>query len=243
MNIDEWAHNNHHSVTKLHLGCGSRYLEGWCNIDGYKLSATDTHRGTLKAEPDIWCDIKNLPASDQSVDIILTQHVVEHFYRHQAIHLFNEFWRVLKPGGVIITEMPDLGRILFLLSILPKKPFYPASMGANRDMIKSQLYGAAWEENDLGYQCHKYVWERREFEEVLRKMGFDLILSSGSTKSHVPFRDMVVIARKASDSLGPTGYSSSEVRDIVNSYGTHHVRMIKQMRSLVNLVIKSVISR
>lgn len=221
---------------KLHLGCGSKYRDGWCNIDAHPPKDTDTHRGVLSTAPDIWCDIRNLPTTDESVDIIYTAHVVEHFYRHSTIELFREFWRVLRPNGVIITEMPDLARILLLLRFLPTRPNYPVAMRANRDMIKAQLYGAAWEANDEGYPYHKYVWERVEFCEMLSEIGFKILLQTGATQSHVPFRDMVVICVKpsaaASDAKSEINHS-----EILAPYGTRAFRAKKQLNSLRNLIL------
>lgn len=219
---------------KLHVGCGSKYRQGWCNIDAYPEVESDTHRGTLPVAPDIWADIMNLPAEDESVDTIFSQHVVEHFYRHSAIRLFQEFWRALRPGGVVITEMPDLSRILLLLRLLPVLPQYPRSMGANRDMIKAQLYGAAWEANDAGYPYHKYVWERREFCEVLKGLGYRILLQTGATLSHVPFRDMAVICQKPERAGNEA--SNSSVHDAILQYGTHRQRLKRQISSFARLV-------
>lgn len=222
------------SSFRLHVGCGSKYRKGWCNIDAYPGVDSDTHRGSLPVSPDIWADIMNLPADDQSVDVIFSQHVVEHFYRHSAIQLFREFLRVLRPGGIVITEMPDLARILLLLRLLPVLPQYPKSMGANRDMIRSQLYGAAWEANDAGYPYHKYVWERGEFCEALEGLGYRILLQTGATLSHVPFRDMAVICQKPEQ----PGHeiNGSTVHSAVLEYGTSRQRFERQMSSLGRLV-------
>ena len=215
------------------FGCGSNYLDGWCNIDGFPAEDTDTHRGNQPIAPDLWADIMNIPAKDNSVDIIMTQHVVEHFYRHQAIQLFREFRRILKPGGIVITEMPDLSRIILLFRAMPFAPRYNKSMGANRDMIKSQLYGASWEENESGYPYHKYVWERAEFCEMLDKLGYNILLQSGATHSHVPFRDMVVISQKTPEIDNP--WLDRLVVSHVSSYGSFRQRVVAQVKSLARL--------
>jgi len=220
---------------KLHLGCGSKYLDGWCNIDAHPPRDTDTHRGALSKTPDIWCDIKKLPAANESVDVIYTAHVIEHFHRHSAIELFTEFWRVLRPNGVIITEMPDLARIIFLLKFLPAQPNYPAAMRANRDMIKAQLYGAAWEANDDGYPYHKYVWERAEFCDMLSQIGFRILLQTGATQSHVPFRDMAVIGLKPLLAR-PNNSSVIDHAELVAGYGTRWERAKKQIKSIYTLI-------
>lgn len=194
--IDQYILKNNDKLIKLHIGCGSKYWKGWCNIDAYPSDPSDTHRGLMNNKPDIWADLRNLSNSNNVVDTICSQHVLEHFYRHEVISIFKNFYYLLKPGGVIITEMPDLYGILNLLKLLPFKPYYPNSDLKYRDMITAQLYGASWEKNSQHYPYHKYVWGRKEFCKELEKIGFEIILSTGATKSHVPFRDMAVICQK-----------------------------------------------
>ena len=121
--LDEYINDNKDTLIRLHIGCGSKYWDQWCNIDAYPYNSSDTHRGNMKNKPDIWADLKNLSHSNNIVDTICTQHVLEHFYRHEVISIFKNFYNLLKPGGVIITEMPDLNGVLNLIKILPFKPY------------------------------------------------------------------------------------------------------------------------
>lgn len=236
--VDEFYQNKQSlkGGIKLHLGCGSNYLDGWCNIDAYPSEDSDTHRGICEVAPDIWADIANIPASSNSIDAILTHHVMEHFYRHQTIRIYQQFMDLLKPGGVIITEMPDLSRILFLLRFLPVRPRYPREMKADRDIILAQLYGASWEANDQGYPYHKYLWKRDEFCSQLRQLGYNVILATGATRSHLPFRDMAVLCQK------PIGNNTSVILnpitiEILNGYGSLLSRFIKQLKTLSKLAL------
>ena len=119
--LDEYIIENKDTLIRLHIGCGSKYWDQWCNIDAYPFNSSDTHRGNMKNKPDIWADLRNLSQSYNIVDTICTQHVLEHFYRHEVISIFKNFYNLLKPGGVIVTEMPDLNGILNLIKILPFK--------------------------------------------------------------------------------------------------------------------------
>jgi SAM-dependent methyltransferase len=232
---DFYSYNPHlKGEIKLHLGCGTKYRKEWCNIDAYPTQDNETHRGASKVTPDLWADILNLPAHNNSVDIVYSSHVVEHFYRHQAIKLFQEIRRVLKPGGYVITEMPDLTRILFLLKVLPFPPKYPTGMNANRDIVKAQLYGAAWEAIDEGYQCHKYVWQRKEFCKMLEDLRFKIILATGATTSHIPFRDMAVVSMKPIDPKIDIK-TTSTLETVLSFYGGRVSRAKKQLKSFYNL--------
>ncbi len=87
---------------KLHLGCGNDIRGGYINIDKYDSAA------------DVVADICDLPYEDNSVDEMLAFQVIEHLpywqtgnFKHSTDQFFLEAYRVLKPGGFMITECPD----------------------------------------------------------------------------------------------------------------------------------------
>lgn len=86
---------------KLNLGCGDKILDDYINID------IASERAGRK--PDIISDIRkldNLP--DNYADEIMAIHVVEHFWRWEVVNVLREWVRVLKPGGKMILECPNL---------------------------------------------------------------------------------------------------------------------------------------
>ena len=86
---------------RLNLGCGDKILEGFINVDIVAERAGKQH--------DINCDFKNLYVfPDNYADEILAVHVVEHFWRWEVNSVLIEWLRVLKPGGKIILECPNL---------------------------------------------------------------------------------------------------------------------------------------
>tara|TARA_B110000046_G_scaffold175987_1_gene201157 strand:- start:599 stop:1135 length:537 start_codon:yes stop_codon:yes gene_type:complete len=82
---------------KLHLGCGPNIKEGYINIDGF-----------VDGEGVVKMDILNMKYSDNSVEEILSEHVFEHIPFKDEERLFNECFRLLKPGGQMIVETPDM---------------------------------------------------------------------------------------------------------------------------------------
>ncbi len=82
---------------KLHLGCGYNIKDGYINIDKY-IDAPGVQQ----------LDILNLPYPDNSVDEILSEHLVEHLPFKDEEKFWCECCRVLKPGGKLITETPDM---------------------------------------------------------------------------------------------------------------------------------------
>ena len=86
---------------KLNLGCGDKILDGYVNVD-----VANERSGK---QPDIICDVRNLNSfTDNYADEILAVHVVEHFWRWEVVQILKEWVRVLKPGGKMILECPNL---------------------------------------------------------------------------------------------------------------------------------------
>lgn len=86
---------------KLNLGCGDKILPGYVNVD-----VVESRKGK---RPDVICDLHELvPFPDNSADEILSVHVVEHFWRWEVLDVLREWVRVLKPGGKMVLECPNL---------------------------------------------------------------------------------------------------------------------------------------
>lgn len=86
---------------RLNLGCGDKIIPEYVNVD-----VVESRKGQ---KPDVLCDLHHLaPFADNSVDEILSVHVVEHFWRWEVRDILKEWVRVLKPGGRMILECPNL---------------------------------------------------------------------------------------------------------------------------------------
>ncbi len=67
-----------------------------------------THNGVQGAAldgPDIVGDVGRLPFASESFDTVLCTQVLEHVPSPERV--MNEFWRVLRPGGILITTTPQ----------------------------------------------------------------------------------------------------------------------------------------
>ncbi|HSJ98411.1 MAG TPA: methyltransferase domain-containing protein, partial [Myxococcota bacterium] len=86
---------------RLNLGCGDKILPGYVNVDVVEARAG--------MKPDVVCDLHDLaPFDDASADEILSVHVVEHFWRWEVRDVLREWVRVLKPGGRMVIECPNI---------------------------------------------------------------------------------------------------------------------------------------
>ena len=102
-------------MIKLNLGCASRFLEGYINIDldsieeikkRYPNITIDDHYEFLS------CNILSLPYDDESVDEVRADAILEHMSFLEEPKFFYEAKRVLKPGGLLTFSVPDFKEII-----------------------------------------------------------------------------------------------------------------------------------
>lgn len=80
---------------KLHIGCGSNILLGYINIDKYNKRA------------DVLTDGIKLNYKNNSINEILTSHMIEHVFLEDFIKMLKEWRRVLKDNGILIIRCPN----------------------------------------------------------------------------------------------------------------------------------------
>lgn len=84
-------------LTWLEIGSGDFPTDGYAHLD---INNRAPHL-------EIHADALSIPLPDNSVDRILSIHLIEHFHHYDVIKLLREWWRVLAPGGEIEIHTPD----------------------------------------------------------------------------------------------------------------------------------------
>lgn len=189
--INRFAEEKNLTTLKLHLGSGGSYLPGWINVDNFEYENNDTSR--TDSVYDIKMDIRELDVEDDSVDEIMLIHVMEHFVRWESIGLIKQFHRKLKPGGLLIIEMPDLDKCIEWYLRGKAAPHMDTPLGS-MNMGKTQFYGNQWDK--LDYETHRYVWTLSEFTDVLQAENFVIVQADHNALFHAKGRDMLVAAMK-----------------------------------------------
>lgn len=154
---------------KLNCGCGNEILLGYINIDQY-----------TKDNNVFNYNIINIPYPSNSVDIIFCKQVLEHLSFFDEKLFFNEVYRLLKPKGSIIIEVPDLVWIMekFLLANDNWKEFYKKEdnhyFGNGLDMnerwsiLPCHIFGNQSNEG----QFHKNCYTKSKLEHICEHFNY-----------------------------------------------------------------------
>lgn len=143
---------------KLHIGCGKRIIDGWVNCD--IVANPEGPRA-----PDILCDGKDIPLDDGVADVVMAIHNFEHYYRWECDEVIREWRRILKVGGRLILELPDLIKCCQnVIDGVKKGGKHPDQLG------RWGLYGDPRTKDK--YMCHPWGWAPSELMAFLEANGF-----------------------------------------------------------------------
>lgn len=135
---------------KLHLGCGTKHLEGYTNIDIRYLPGVD--------------EVNNIRFlrnyKENSVDEIYACHVLEHFGRWEYKEVLKRWFEILKPGGQLRLAIPNFSAICS----------YYVKTGDLKALI-GLLYGG----QDYDENYHYITFDYHTLSNDLREIGYKTI--------------------------------------------------------------------
>tara|TARA_B100001964_G_C14057145_1_gene519708 strand:- start:149 stop:694 length:546 start_codon:yes stop_codon:yes gene_type:complete len=135
------------SSSKLHLGCGKRFIPGFIHIDVIDYPHVDHVTS-----------IDNLSIiDDNSIELIYNCHVLEHFKRREINNVLKEWFRVLKPDGILRVSVPDFDKICEVYNKY-----------ADIDLVIGPLFGR----QDYLYNIHYNVFDFKKITQILMDAGF-----------------------------------------------------------------------
>lgn len=140
---------------KLNLGAGGVNCPGYLSVDLYDKRAQ------------VKMDITKLDFDDSSVTEILASHVFEHLNPYHSLDILKDWNRVLRPGGKLIMEMPNIEELC--------KRFVTASTG-ERYGILNAIYGSVNTTGEGGpdniTSPHLFGWWPQSLHDHLTNAGF-----------------------------------------------------------------------
>lgn len=168
---------------KLHLGCGTVYLDGYVNLDCrpdyfasrcppdvLEANRTSYDRyykqdfGTLPGH--VVVDVEHdifawpLPCDNESVDEIVMYQVLEHMPHYAVDRILDNIARVIRPGGTFLVSVPDVKQTARMLA--------DAQNDKDEDWAIRLIHGTqrnAWSHHFCGYTS-------RTLRDLLSKHGF-----------------------------------------------------------------------
>jgi predicted SAM-dependent methyltransferase len=135
---------------KLHLGCGKRFIPGFIHVDALSFPHVDYQGPVDKLD---W-----IP--DGSLSLIYASHLLEHFGRWEVDAVLSEWFRVLKPGGVLRLAVPDFGASASI--------YVSGKLQRGLLDVTGLICGGQRDQ----YDYHKMIFDEEDLANRLLKVGF-----------------------------------------------------------------------
>jgi len=169
---------------RLNLGCGDKLLDGYINID-----VAPSRKGAI---PDIVADLRNIPLDPETADEILAVHVIEHFYLWEARKVLVHWQGLLKRGGTIILECPNI--LTAARSLVNDESLASDLEGKRGQHVMWPLYGDPGWEDPL--MCHKWGYTPSSLIRLLSESGFTNVRQEPAQFKKRDPRDMRIVGTR-----------------------------------------------
>lgn len=146
-------------LTKIHLGCGNVYLKGYINVDISPNSVADVVEDIV--------NIKNI-FSKGSFDEILMIHSISYLRMWEAQEFFRDCTELLKKGGRLVLELPDIGKCAALISNSPENSEYEYLEG----LRAVYAFDLTQIENKEDFTTYRFGWSGWYLKKELLRLGF-----------------------------------------------------------------------
>jgi SAM-dependent methyltransferase len=139
----------------INVGCGDKRIHGYTGIDIVPRSAAD-----------IIAPADAIPLPDACADEVLVVHLVEHVYAWQVPDLLGEWARLLKPGGRLVLEMPDVKKCA--------RNLLAGTVGKHADQL--HMWGIFGDDRTRDpYMMHRSGWWFARLAPLVKHAGFTAI--------------------------------------------------------------------
>jgi predicted SAM-dependent methyltransferase len=171
-------------IRRLNWGCGGLNKPGWINSDRADFKGIDLVADILEG----------LPLESNSIDYAVSIHALPEIAFPDLIPTLEELRRVLKAGGILRLELPDLDKAI------------QAYVNGNRDYFLIPDSDSETIGGKLVTQMVWYGWSRTLFThdftaELLFKAGFSRVNRCGYFQTASPFPEIVELDSRERESL------------------------------------------
>lgn len=171
---------------QINVGAGKRTHPDWWNCD--VVQDKDATRPL-----DALCEATDIPLPDDVADVVQAIHLAEHLPRWDLEVALAEWRRLLKPGGLLVLELPNLVKCCenYLSGRVRKGGKHPDQLA------RFGIYGDPRCKNK--WMLHAWGYSPQEMISILNANGFSGA-AEHPTQHHVcgrDHRDMRIEARKS----------------------------------------------
>jgi len=159
---------------KLHVCCGSVYLDGYINVDiqgicsknipkSHKTTFNNYYKYSLGSIPsksrgnflvdENWDILRKWPYTSDIISEVIMIQAIEHFLIEDAEFIICEIYRVLKKGGIFLFDFPDIKETVLR---------YEA---CDFEMMNRLIYCHSLDK----YSVHKRCYNEKSFTTLLNK--------------------------------------------------------------------------
>lgn len=161
--FSRFKRKNPNAPVKLNLGCNIVYMDGWINIDV-----------DWRVRADVYADIRKLTVifPGESVDAILMSHVISYFSLEAAQRFFRLAYSLLRQGGTVIFEFPDIRKIA--VSLTETRQIDDGEAYQRYLELLRPIFASVPETISGGrkYDTYVFAWSAMHMEKALRAAGF-----------------------------------------------------------------------
>jgi predicted SAM-dependent methyltransferase len=146
---------------KLNIACGKQTWNGYFCVDAVAHPKATRppdllHAFTFDKDGAL---LNPLPLPDNCADELCNFHFIEHVYAWEAPAIVSEFRRLLKPGGRLVMELPDINKAANNLL-----------HGGKDQLCMWPLYGDPGTKDP--YMCHRWGYTPKTIKQLLEQGGF-----------------------------------------------------------------------
>lgn len=185
-----------HPVARLHIGCGQNELPGWLNTELCP-------RGSQ-----VYLDAtRPFPLPDSCIDIVYSEHMIEHVPYEGGRAMLRECYRVMKPGALLRIVTPNLAFLLRLVEA-PASPMHQAYI--EYSLKEHQLDAPAGSavhvfNNFVRAWGHQFIYDETALRHLMSEAGYIGITARRLDESALP-----ELAGLAKVDRMPNGFLSME---------------------------------
>jgi ubiquinone/menaquinone biosynthesis C-methylase UbiE len=163
--IPRWPFENGEGKTLVDLGCG---WGRWCLAAagaGFQPVGVDVHLDALQAATRVskqsgknnrylCADIEKLPFRSNTMDMVFSYSVLQHLDRAKVERILSEAARILKPGGVLHVQLPNVAGVYSTIQRM-KRGFREARSGTfemrywSKRLIRETLQTAGFKDTKI----------------------------------------------------------------------------------------------